>query len=128
MKTKYLISSYGADIAVGLLDPESAEEDINLSHNLFNTHVSYNYYNGVLNFNILSKFYRFLINKYYLMYWDPNKPFSTILKKAANKARSVINTEVQYRNFMPEIYQRERTYNVYTISTQKQKANYTMNK
>ncbi len=128
MKTKYLISSYGTDLAVGLLDPESAEEDINLSHNLFNTNVSYNYYNGVLNFNTLPKFYRFIINKYYLMYWAPNKSFSTILKKAANKARSVINSEVKYRNFMPEIYQRERTYNIYTVSTQKQKANYTMNK
>ena len=128
MKTKYLISSYGADLAVALLDPESAQEDINLSHNLFNTHVSYNYYNGVLNFNLLSKFYRFLINKYYLMYWEPNKSFSTILKKAANKARGVINTEVEYRNFMPEIYQRERTYNVYTVSTQNQKANHTNNK
>ena len=65
---KYMISSYGADVAVGLLDSETAEEDINLSHNLFNTHVNYLYYNGVLNFNSLRKFYRYLINKNFLCF------------------------------------------------------------
>lgn len=102
-----MISSYGADIAVGLLDKETAEEDINLSHNLLNSHVNNNYYNGVLNFSSLRGFSRFLINKYYLMYWEPNKTFRQLLKKATNKARQVLDTEVQHRNFMPEIYQRE---------------------
>ena len=101
---KYVISTHGANIAVGLLDANTAEEDINLSHNLFNTHAGDNYFNGVLSFSSPQKFYRFLINKYYLMYWAPNKTFSQLLKKATNKARGVINTEVQYRNFMPEIY------------------------
>jgi hypothetical protein len=101
---KYIISTHGANIAVGLLDANTAEEDINLSHNLFNTYAGDNYYHGVLSFTSQSKFYRFLINKYYLMFWEPNKTFSQLLKKATNKARSVINTEVKYRNFMPEIY------------------------
>jgi len=107
---KYIVSLQGCNIGVGLLDPSTAEEDINLAHNLFNTHVNYNYYNGVLNFASRSKFYRFLIDKYYLMFWEPNKTFSQLLKKATNKARSVINTEVEYRNFLPEIYQ----YNFHT--------------
>jgi hypothetical protein len=102
---KYKLSQHGAHIAVGLLDANTAQEDINLSHNLLNTHAGDNYYNGVLNFTSQSKFYRFLINKYYLMYWAPNKTFSQLLKKATNKARSVINTEVEYENFMPQIYQ-----------------------
>lgn len=106
-KTKYIVSTYGRDIGVGLLDPETAEQDINLSHNLFNTHVTNNYYNGVLNFNALHSFYRFLINKYYLMYWQPNKTFSQILRRASNKAREVLNNETEYQNFMPQIYQRE---------------------
>jgi len=104
---KYMISSYGADIAVGLLEKETAEEDINLAHNLSNSHVNNNYYNGVLNFNSLHSFYRFLINKYYLMFWEPNKTFRQILKKASNKARNVIDNDVEFRNFMPQIYQRE---------------------
>lgn len=106
-KTKYMVSVNARDIVVGLLDEETAEQDINLSHNLFNSHVNYNYYHGVINFNTLGKFYRFLINKYYLMYWEPNKTFRQLLKKATNKARQVLDTEVQHRNFMPEIYQRE---------------------
>ena len=102
-----MVSVNARDIVVGLLDEETAEQDINLSHNLFNSHVNYNYYHGVINFNTLGKFYRFLINKYYLMYWQPNKTFRQLLKKATNKARQVLDTEVGYRNFMPEIYQRE---------------------
>lgn len=102
---KYIISKSGNNIAVGLLDPNTAEEDINLSHNLFNTHVNRNYYNGVLAFTCLASFYRFLINKYYLRYWEPNKTSRQILRRASNKARSVINTEVKYENFMPQIYQ-----------------------
>ena len=104
---KYIISSYGADIAVGLLDKETAEEDINLAHNLLNSHVNNNYYNGVLNFKSLHSFYRFLINKYYLINWRPNKTFRQILKKATNKARQTIDNQVEFRNFMPQIYQYE---------------------
>jgi hypothetical protein len=104
---KYIISSHGANIAVALLDPNTAEQDINLSHNLFNTHANHFLYNGVLNFLSIQSFYRFLINKYYLKYWEPNKTFRQILKRASNKARSVINNETKYENFMPQIYQHQ---------------------
>jgi hypothetical protein len=106
-KTKYIVSVNARDIVVGLLDKDTAEEDINLAHNLFNSHVNYNYYHGVINFNTNGKFLRYLINKYFLMFWEPNKTFRQILKKATNKARDILNTEVEYRNFMPEIYQRQ---------------------
>ena len=101
---KYIISTNGANISVGLVDPNTAEEDINLSHNLHNIHAGDNYYNGVLSFNSPQKFYRFLINKYYLLYWQPDATFSQILKKATNKARQILVNDVEYRNFMPEIY------------------------
>ena len=101
---KYIISTNGADIAVALLEPNTAEQDINLSHNILNTNVNRSFYNGVLNFPSLQSFYRFLINKYYLMYWGPNKTFRQLLKKATNKARQELETEVQYQNFMPQIY------------------------
>ena len=102
---KYKLSQHGAHITVGLLDANTAQEDINLSHNLLNTHAGDNYYNGVLNFSTYKKFYRFLIHKYIFEFWRPNKRYSQILKAASNKARSVINTEVEYENFMPQIYQ-----------------------
>ena len=104
---KCIISTNGANIAVALLDPNTAEQDINLSHNLFNTHVNNFLYNGVLNFPSIQSFYRFLINKYYLRYWEPNKTFRQILERASNKARSVINNEIKYENFMPQIYQHQ---------------------
>lgn len=104
---KYIISDHGTNIAVALLDPNTAQEDINLSHNLFNTHAGNNVYNGYLSFSSLRKFYRFLINKYYLRYWESNKTFRQILKRASNKARSVINNEIKYENFMPQIYQHQ---------------------
>ena len=104
---KYIISTNGANIAVALLDPNTAQEDINLSHNLFNTHAGNNVYHGYLSFTSYKKFYRFLINKYIFRYWESNKSYSRILKKAANKARSVINNETKYENFMPQIYQHQ---------------------
>lgn len=106
-KTKYIVSINARDIVVGLIDEDTAEQDINLAHNLFNSHVNYNYYRGVINFNTLGKFYRFLINKYYLLYWRPDNTFRQILRRASNKARTIIDNEVEFRNFMPEIYQRE---------------------
>ena len=104
---KYMISQSARDTVVGLLDQESAEEDINLAHNLFDSHVNYNYYNGVVNFNSVKKFYRFLINKYFLRYWDAGKTFAQNLKYATNKARRTIEEECEFNNFMVEIYHRE---------------------
>ena len=118
-KTKYMISINARDIVVGLLDKETAEEDINLAHNLFDSHVNYNYYCGVVNFNTLKKFYRFLINKHFLMLWQPNKTFREVLREASNMARNTINNNVQFRNFMPQIYQHEKTYHVYKYQPQK---------
>lgn len=103
-KTKYIVARTTRDILVGLIDESTAEEDINLSHNLFNSHVNHNYYHGVINFNTISKFYRFLINKYYLMYWQPDKTFRQLLKKSTNKARQVIETEVEHQDFFSQIY------------------------
>lgn len=105
---KYIISDHGSGIAVGLLDPKTSEQDINLSHNLFNTHVNRNYYNGVLTFTSIASFYRFLINKYFLQIWESNKTFSQLLKEATNMTRSVINNEIKLDNFMPQIYRHER--------------------
>jgi len=104
---KYIVARTARDILVGLTNEQTAEEDINLAHNLFNSHVNHNYYHGVINFNTLNKFYRFLINKHLLKDWDSSKPFSQLLKKATNKARSVINNDVEHHDFVTQIYQRE---------------------
>ena len=113
---KYMISSYVANIAVGLMDEETAQQDINLSHNLFNTNVNNNYFNGILSFNTLKKFYRFLIHKNLFADWGIDTKYSTQLKEAANKARITINKEVGYRNFMIEISKSDETYQAYRLA------------
>jgi len=102
---KYIVSRCGFNIAVGLLDEESAIEDINLAHNIYDAKVNNNYYNGVIIFDGLRAFYRFLINKYYLAYWTPNKSERQVLKYASNMTRTVLNNQTKYENFMPQIYQ-----------------------
>lgn len=104
---KYLISNYGTNIAVGLLDKDTAEEDINLSHNLDNIHVNDNYYNGVLSFSSYARFLRYLLNKEYLTSWQPNKTFREVLSCAKKKVQITLDNEVKYANFMPQIYQHE---------------------
>tara|TARA_R110000803_G_scaffold210311_1_gene281761 strand:- start:556 stop:909 length:354 start_codon:yes stop_codon:yes gene_type:complete len=115
---KYLVSTNGLNISVGLLDLETAEQDINLSHNLLNTNAGDHYYCGVIHFSSIKEFFRFLINKYYLVYWVPGDSFSMILRRAANKTRQVLNEEAKYQNFVPQI---DRTRNsvgqVYRITT-----------
>jgi hypothetical protein len=104
---KYLISNYGTNIAVGLLDKDTAEEDINLSHNLDNINVNDNYYNGVLSFPSYARFLRYLLNKEYLTSWQPNKTFREVLSCAKKKVQITLDNEVKYANFIPQIYQHE---------------------
>jgi len=113
---KYIISYQGDKVGVGLLDAYTAQEDINLAHNLFNTHVNNSYYNGVLNFPRIKSFYRFLIHKNLFADWGIDTKYSTQLKEAANKARITINKEVGYRNFMIEISKSDETYQAYRLA------------
>ena len=110
---KYILSGYGSSVAVGLTDETTAETDINLSHNLFNTYVNDNYFNGVLCFDGIQQFYKFLIYKNLFASYRPHVKYRTQLKDAANMARQTLNNDVLHQNFMPEIYQHEKTYHVY---------------
>ena len=110
---KYIISPYGSGVAVGLTNKDTAQTDINLSHNLFNTHVNYNYYNGVLSFPSQKFFMKFLIYKNLFDCYSPHVKYRTQLKKAANKTRQTLNNDVEHQHFMPQIYQHEKTYQVY---------------
>jgi hypothetical protein len=101
---KYIISQHGTQLAVALLDEQTAEQDINLSHNILNINANHSFYNGVLNFPSIQSFYRYLINKYYLLYWNSGETSLQILRRASNKTRQVLKHEVKYRNFMTEIY------------------------
>lgn len=115
---KYIISPYGSSVAVGLTDETTAQTDINLSHNLFNTYVNDNYFNGVLCFDGIQQFYRFLIYKNLFANYNPHVKYSIQLKQAANITRKTLNNDVDYQAFMPQIYQHEKTYHVYKYQNQ----------
>jgi hypothetical protein len=114
---KYMISPYGVEgkIRVALLDPETSKTDINLSHNLFNTHVNYTYYNGVLNFNSSSEFYRFLIHKQLLFFPQPTKTFREVLREASIETRQIIQKETDHldHDFLLQIYGNKRSAQLY---------------
>jgi len=116
---KYIISPYGSGIAVGLTNKTTAQIDINLSHNLFNTYVNYNYYNGVLSFPSLKSFMKLLIYKNLFADYSPHVKYSIQLKKAANKTRHTLNNDSIHQPFMPQVYQHEKTYHVYKYQHQK---------
>ena len=116
---KYIVSSFVANIAVGLTDEATAKQDINLAHSLFNTHVNYNYFNGVLSFYSLKKFYRFLIYKNLFAIYKRGVKYRLQLKRAANITRQTLNNDVEHQNFMPQIYQHEQTYHIYKYQNQK---------
>ena len=113
---KYTISTYGSSIAVGMLDPTEAETDTNLSHNLFNTYVNDHYYRGVLIFSSLGQFYKFLIYKNLFADWDPSRDYLIQLREATNKTRSVINNEISFDHFMPQVVAHKASVHLYELA------------
>lgn len=121
---KYLVSNYGAGIAVGLLQEEGATEDINLSHNLFDCHADYNTFHGLINFSSLQKFKRFLIYKEYFKYCSENrgvgkKDFLCLLR-SARRARNNFRENVSFHNFMSQI---SASNSFYSIGTHQKEVN-----
>ena len=115
MKTKYIISIYGSSIAVGMLDPTQVKTDTNLSHNLFDTYVNDHYYHGVLIFSSLNQFYKFLIYKNLFADWSADRDYLIQLREATNKARSVINNEIYFEHFMPQIITHKASFHLYKV-------------
>lgn len=119
---KYIISQYGIRTAVGLLDEQAAETDINLAHNLFNTYVNDNYFHGVLCFASEAQFYKFLIYKSMFNNKSEITKYRTRLKQAAIETRKVLNNDVYRQNFMIDIVQRENVkYHIYKYQKQETK-------
>ena len=102
---KYLISHYGAGIAVGLLEQEGAEEEINLAHNLYDNNANYSFFHGC-------------INKEYFKVCDENKENKfceyKFLRTAISRAKQLIKTNVSFHNFMSQIRISSHRYNIGT--------------
>lgn len=100
---KYAISTYGPTTCVGLLQEQGAQEDINLSHNLFDTYCDEHLYHGVLHFKSPKQFLRFLAYKCYFQItgntFNKEKDFG-FLRQAYREAKQIIKTQCQKSNFM----------------------------
>lgn len=101
---KYLISHYGAGIAVGLIEAESAQEDINLAHNLFNTTCHTSIFHGTLLFESVKQFRKFLAFKEFfdIRQRDIANEFRT-WREAFRRASAVLRHSCKHENFMLQI-------------------------
>lgn len=105
---RYLISWYGQQIAVGILEKDGIEEEINLAHNLFNSYHKDYLFHATLHFKSVKQFWKFLILKEYLPMLMDNigankQKRMSLLKKAFSIARETRNNKVGYENFMDKI-------------------------
>lgn len=113
---KYIVSNYGLGITVGLLNKETAEEEMNLAQNLYNVNVDYSLFHGSINFASLRQFKRFLIYKNYFSdyFADRDAPFNAfkLLRGAVNKMKQTMDSNVCFNNFMSHIHGSNNHYNV----------------
>jgi hypothetical protein len=119
----YLISNYGAGIAVALLNKRDADEHINLAHNLFNSNADYTLFHGVINFPSFKQFKKLLIYKEYFKIWDEHfarNKFGarqkskdvSFIRRAIKRAKLIIESNVEHRNFMSQIRNGQSNYSV----------------
>ena len=101
---KYLISHYGAGIAVGLIQEEGAEEEINLAHNIFDSTVHESIFHGTILFDSVKQFRKFLAFKEFFNSRQPDtqNEFS-LWRNAFNKAKEVMQNNCRQHNFMFQI-------------------------
>ncbi len=110
----YLISHYGAGIAVGLIQEDGAQEDMTLAHNLFNSTVHESLFHGAILFDSVKQFRRFLAYKEFFkvrMGHITKKEFS-YWKYAFRKAREIMQTNCRQNNFMFQITAANSNYNL----------------
>lgn len=99
--TKYLISHYGAIYAVGLIQAEGAQEDMNLAHNLFNSTCHDSIFHGTILFDTLKQFKKFLAFKEFFAIRKPDtaNEYST-WREAFRRAKRVMDEQCRANNFM----------------------------
>lgn len=102
--TRYLISHYGAGIAVGLIEAEGAQEEINLAHNIYNSTCHESIFHGTILFDTVKQFKRFLAFKVFYQLRMPceTEEFS-VWKEAFREARRIMRENCRQNNFMMQM-------------------------
>ena len=121
---KYIISDNGLGIAVGLIgDQQEATEVRTLAENIFGINTNEDIFKGVLYMRDFKQFKKFLVLKEYFRFWSlhftrdrvagkmtqPN--IMSLTKRAIKQAGLVLESSVQYENFMRQIHQSNVWYN-----------------
>ena len=113
---KYIVSQYGAGIAVGLANQEDAQEQINLAHNLFNTKCHESLLHGVLVFSSFKQFRKFLaFREFFSIRKQGTKNEFRTWREAFRRAAGIIDTSCIKENFMIGLINEKKHY--YTNSS-----------
>lgn len=124
---KYIVSNNGIGIAVGVVG-ETAKEDAILAENIYGCNTSDHLFNSLIYMSSVKQFRKFLILKEYFKVWDKhwaaNKEYNNHLpippniykftKDAIKRAKQIMNSSVQYENFMSQISARNNEYSIGT--------------
>jgi len=122
---KYIVSNNGLGIAVGVVG-ETAKEDATLAENIYGCNISDHLFGSLIYMASVKQFKKFLILKEYFKVWDKhwaaNKEYNNHLpippniykftKDAIKRAKQIMNSCVQYENFMSVISSRNNEYQV----------------
>jgi hypothetical protein len=122
---KYIVSNNGLGIAVGVTG-STAQEDATLAENIYGCNTSDHLFGSLIYLSSVNQFRKFLILKEYYKVWDAhwaaNKEYNNHLptppnvykftKQAIKQAKQIINSNVQYENFMSKISARNNEYQV----------------
>jgi len=121
---KYIISDNGLGIAVGLVgDQQEATEVRTLAENIFGINTNEDIFKGVLYMRDFKQFKKFLVLKEYFRFWSlhftrdrvagkmTEPSVINLTKRALKQARLVLESSVQYENFMRQIHQSNVWYN-----------------
>jgi hypothetical protein len=122
---KYIVSNNGLGIAVGVVG-ETAKEDATLAENIYGCNISDHLFGSLIYMASVKQFKKFLILKEYFKVWDKhwaaNKEYNNHLpippniykftKDAIKRAKQIMNSCVQYENFMQKISARNNEYQI----------------
>ena len=98
---KYIISHYGAGIAVGLIQEDGAQEEINLAHNLFDSTIHESIFHGTILFDSVKQFKKFLAFKeFFAIREDSTKNEYSTWREAFRRVKEVMVNNCRHNNFM----------------------------
>ncbi len=119
----YLISNNGLGIAVGIIgDKQKAEQDAILAENIYGSNHSDHLFASLVYMSSVSQFKKFLTLKEYFLIWDEHWGKNKVsgrrdpalimrfTRRAIKRARLIMQSNVQYENFMQGLSARNNEY------------------